>query len=111
MRKEKSNKSERSNCPVACTLDVIGDRWTLLIVRDLLKGKKRYGEFIESAEKIPTNILADRLKMLERSGIVEKNLYSEHPPRGEYILTTKGKELGQIVKNMRDWGNRYFSKK
>src|SRR5438105_4349626 len=55
----------RSPCPVACTLDIIGDRWTLLLIRDLLAGKKRYGEFLASPERIPTNILAERLKRLE----------------------------------------------
>lgn len=104
MKKEKADKSERSNCPVACALDIVGDRWTLLIVRDLLKGKRRFNEFAESAEKIPTNILTDRLKTLESRGLVEKILYSERPPRAEYHLTEAGKGLGKIVKAIRDWG-------
>ncbi len=62
--------AHRSLCPVACALDVVGDRWTLLVIRDLFAGKSRYGDFLASAEKIPTNILADRLKRLEREGII-----------------------------------------
>lgn len=111
VKKEKTDKSARSNCPVAGTLDIIGDRWTLLVVRDLLKGKKRFGEFIESAEKIPTNILTDRLKMLENSGLIEKVWYSERPPRAEYLLSAEGRELGKIVKEIRDWGNRHLHQK
>ena len=99
-------KTLRSDCPVAGALDILGDRWTLLLVRDLLKGKKRYGEFLESGEKIPTNILASRLKTLETNGIIEKVLYSERPPRAEYHLTEKGQELGTIVKAMFAWGSR-----
>ena len=62
--------ARRSRCPVACTLDVLGDRWSLLVVRDLVRGKRRYAEFLESPEGIPTNILADRLKRLASSGII-----------------------------------------
>lgn len=102
----KNEKILRSDCPVAAALDILGDRWTLLVVRDLLKGKKRYGEFLESGEKIPTNILASRLKTLEAEGIVEKVLYSEHPPRSEYNLTDSGQELGNIVKAMLHWGRK-----
>ncbi len=99
-------KTLRSHCPVAGALDILGDRWTLLVVRDLLKGKRRYGEFLESGEKIPTNILANRLKTLETNGIIEKILYSERPPRAEYHLTERGQELGNIVKAMFAWGSK-----
>lgn len=106
-KKRAGGRSRRSHCPVACTLEVVGDRWTLLLVRDLLKGKKRYSEFLESEEKIPTNILADRLKILEENGIVEKVLYSDHPPRAEYLITEIGKELGEIIKAMYKWGHKH----
>lgn len=108
---EKSGKNFeklRSECPVACTLDIIGDRWTLLIIRDLILGKKRFGEFLESSEKIPTNILADRLKKLEDKGLIEKSLYNEHPPRAEYLLTESGQELTKIIRAMFHWGNKYI---
>jgi DNA-binding HxlR family transcriptional regulator len=96
--------SRRSFCPVACALDVVGDRWTLLVVRDLLGGKRRYGEFLASAEKIPTNILADRLKRLEREGLIDRVPYSTRPPRVEYHLTPEGRELGRAVDVLATWG-------
>ena len=71
---------------MACTLDVLGDRWSLLVVRDLLRGKKRYAEFLESPEGIPTNILAERLKRLTARRVIRSRRYSQHPPR-EYELT------------------------
>jgi|SRR5579871_874365 len=97
-------RPRRSDCPIACTLDVVGDRWTLLVVRDLLRGKARYGDFLSSPEAIPTNILADRLKRLEEAGLVETRPYSEHPPRFEYHLTPQGHELASIVRAIARWG-------
>jgi len=108
--KTKIEIKSRSDCPVVKTLDVIGDRWTLLIVRDLLKGKKRYNEFLESAEKIPTNILANRLKTMADIGIIERKIYSEHPPRYEYALTENGEKLGEIVKLLYHWGTENIAK-
>src|SRR4051794_8237675 len=101
-------EARRSPCPVACTLDIVGDRWTLLLIRDLLGGKKRYGEFLASAEKIPTNILADRLKRLEREGIVQRVRYSAPPPRDEYVLTAEGQALAQAVDALAVWGLQHF---
>ena len=101
-------RQRRSNCPVACTLDLVGDRWTLLIVRDLLAGKTRYGEFITSPEKIPTNLLAERLKRLEQEGLVERTLYSQRPPRAEYHLTDEGRRLGGVLDAMATWGMDHF---
>jgi DNA-binding HxlR family transcriptional regulator len=91
-------------CPVACALDVVGDRWTLLVIRDLLGGKRRYGDFAASAEKIPTNILADRLKRLEREGLIARVPYSTRPLRVEYHLTPQGRELGRAVDALATWG-------
>src|SRR5438067_10330838 len=96
--------AQRSWCPVSCSLDVLGDRWTLLVIRDLLRGKTRYGDFLASSEGIPTNILAERLKRLQEAGVVESSLYSEHPPRYEYRLTAKGRELQPVVRSMVAWG-------
>jgi DNA-binding HxlR family transcriptional regulator len=97
-------RGRRSDCPVAGTLDLLGDRWTLLVVRDLLRGKARYGDFLASSEGIPTNILAERLKRLQEAGVVEVVPYSAHPPRYEYRLTPKGRELGPVVRSMVAWG-------
>jgi DNA-binding HxlR family transcriptional regulator len=98
----------RSGCPVACALDVVGDRWTLLVVRDLLRGKKRFGEFAASPERIPTNILTERLKRLERAGLVEATPYSAHPPRFEYTLTPAGRELKPALSAIAAWGHARF---
>ena len=94
----------RSRCPVSCTLDVLGDRWTLLVVRDLIRGKRRFVELVESPERIPTNILADRLKRLVSLGVIQSRRYSDHPPRVEYQLTAKGEDLRPVLRAMVDWG-------
>ena len=96
------------DCPVARTLDLIGERWTILILRDLLlAGPRRYQDFVESFRDISPNTLSDRLKSLEAGGIVERHFYSEHPPRAEYRLTAKGKELGPVLKALRTWGTKH----
>jgi DNA-binding HxlR family transcriptional regulator len=102
------DKPRRSNCPVACSLDVIGDRWTLLVIRDLQAGKRRYGELLTAGEKIPTNILADRLKRLEQEGLVERVRYSQRPPRDEYRLTEAGQQLGPVLDAVARWGLGHF---
>ena len=103
----RSSRPKRSACPVSRTLDVLGDRWSLLVVRDLMRGKRRFAEFLDSKEAIPTNTLAERLKRLVRAGIIESHRYSEHPPRVEYLLTRKGEELRPIIRAMVDWGVRH----
>jgi len=100
--------TRRSTCPVACALDVVGDRWTLLVIRDLLHGKKRFGEFLGSQEHIPTNLLTDRLKRLEHEGLITSIPYSEHPRRVEYQLTAAGRELGRAVQALATWGLSQF---
>src|SRR3954454_20030315 len=100
--------TRRSPCPVACALDVVGDRWTLLLIRDLLGGKKRYGDLLAASEKIPTNILADRLRRLEREGLIHRVPYSVHPPRDEYELTEQGRELGGVLEALVIWGTKHF---
>ena len=98
-----------AKCPVARTLDVIGQRWTLLILRDLLvHGGCRFQDFQNSLDGIAPTTLSERLKTLERHGIVERRFYTEHPPRAEYVLTPKGRELGPIVRAMRDWGEKHI---
>lgn len=96
----------RSPCPIAVTLDLVGDKWSLVIVRDMLMGKRRYGEFLASPEGIPTNILADRLKRLEACGLVSRELYQEHPRRYEYDLTLAGVSLLPVLQAICRWGNR-----
>ena len=101
-------KDRRSQCPVACSLDVIGDRWTLLVIRDLFAGKSRFGDFASSPEHIPTNILAERLKRLEAAGLIESSAYSEHPPRFEYHLTQRGRDLAPVLEAVATWGLEQF---
>lgn len=96
--------ARRSRCPVACTLDVLGDKWSLLVIRDVMRGKRRYAEFLDSPEGIPTNILAERLKRLTGSGVLRQRRYSEHPPRVEYLLTPKGEDLRPVMRAMVEWG-------
>jgi len=98
----------RSPCAVACTLDVVGDKWSLLVVRDLLRGSLTYGELQNSFEGIPTNILADRLKKLEQAGVISKTAYQEHPVRYTYELTEKGKGLGEVLLAIVKWGKRHI---
>ena len=102
-----ASRGRRSFCPVARTLDVLGDKWSLVIVRDLMRGKRRYAEFVESPERIPTNILADRLKRLTLRGVIRSRRYSNHPPRVEYELTPKGEDLRPIMRAMVEWGVRH----
>jgi DNA-binding HxlR family transcriptional regulator len=97
----------QKQCPVARTLDMIGERWTILILRDLfLHGARRYQDFQESLSGLAPNTLSARLKSLEGHDLIERKLYSEHPPRLEYHLTEKGRSLGPIVKALRDWGRK-----
>lgn len=94
-------------CPVAKTLELVGERWTLLIVRDLLRGTRRFQDFQKSLKGIAPNILSDRLKLMEAHGLLKRHLYSDHPPRAEYALTDKGKELGVVVGALAAWGARH----
>jgi DNA-binding HxlR family transcriptional regulator len=95
-------------CPVARTLDIVGERWTILVLRDLfVQGPRKFQDFESSLTGISPNTLSDRLKRLEDAGIVERRFYSEHPPRAEYALTSKGRELGPVLKALRDWGTKH----
>lgn len=98
----------RSGCPIATTLDVLGDKWSLVIVRDMLTGKKRFGEFLGSPEGIPTNILTNRLRKMEAIGLVSKSPYQDNPIRYEYALTESGESLIPILQAMCRWANKYF---
>ncbi len=107
-RSRKPAGSRRSPCPIACSLDLVGDRWTLLVIRDLFWGKRRYGEFLSSPEGIPTNILAERLARLEAAGLVSSKPYQANPPRQEYHLTAKGRDLDEVLGALVDWGKRHL---
>ncbi len=110
MSKEKAGKgarTRRSDCPVSNALDLFGDRWTLVVVRDLAFGKTRFKELAEAPEKIPTNILSDRLKQLEQAEVIERVAYQERPVRYEYRLTEKGRDLAPVLRAMARWGRKH----
>jgi DNA-binding HxlR family transcriptional regulator len=98
----------RSACAVANSLDVVGDKWSLLVVRDLLQGKRTYGELANSLERIPTNILADRLKRLEGAGIIASAPYQQRPIRYAYTLTPKGSALSDVLLAFVRWGKQHI---
>ena len=98
----------RSACAIANSLDIVGDKWSLLVVRDLLHGKHTYGELVSSPEGIPTNILAERLKRLEGAGIIVGTPYQERPTRYAYTLTPKGRALGDVLLAFVRWGKQHI---
>ena len=103
-RRRPAARPLRSDCPIACTLDLIGDRWTLLVVRDLFQGRSRFSEFLKSGEGIPTNILTRRLRDLQRAGLVRKTPYQDRPVRYAYRLTRMGLSLGPVLAAVAEWG-------
>lgn len=97
------------NCPVARTLDLIGERWTILLLRDLLlQGPRRFQDFQASLAGVAPNTLSARLKEMEDNGLIFRQFYSERPPRVEYVLTDLGKSLGPIVRAMQNWGIKHL---
>lgn len=100
-------KRYNQSCPVAKTLELIGDRWTLLVVRDLLPGARRFQDLQATLPGIAPNILSTRLKLMEEHGLIGRRFYSDHPPRAEYALTEKGRELGMVVGALAAWGGRH----
>ena len=98
------SKPYDQTCPIARTLDIIGDRWTLLIVRDLFMGKTRFNEFLASSPGLPSKLLSDRLKKLEQHDLVERVVYSQHPLRAEYRLTDQGRTLAPVIEEIVRWG-------
>lgn len=106
-RCNQAGEALRSPCPVACSLDILGDRWTLLVIRDLMLGRSRFKEFAASPEGIPTNILSERLQRLLRHGIAEQVPAAHGSQRMGYRLTPKGRALRPLVKALRDWALRW----
>lgn len=97
---------QQPECVVERTLEVIGGKWTTLILRDLLHGTKRFGELRRSLHTVSPKTLTDRLRFLETRGIVTRTVHPEVPPRVEYTLTERGSELGAIIDAMAEWGAR-----
>lgn len=99
---------KRSSCPITNVLDLLGDKWTLLVIRDLVLGKRRYQEFLASPEEMASNILAERLKRLQAGGLIRRRTYQRNPIRYEYVLTQKGKALEPILEAILVWGKRQY---
>jgi DNA-binding HxlR family transcriptional regulator len=105
----KRNKQEsRSGCPITSALELIGDRWTMVVLRDMFNGKKRYSEFLASPEAISTNVLADRLSMMEHGGLITAKPYQKKPMRLEYKLSEKGTGLLPVLQELCRWGNKHL---
>lgn len=94
-------------CPVARTLDIIGDRWTILVLRDIGYGITKYNDLLESLPGISPNLLSQRLQRLEEAGILQRSFYNNHPPRAEYVLTEKGLGLAPVLTSIAEWGYKY----
>lgn len=104
------NKSkELPACPVETTLTLIGDKWKVLILRDLMPGKKRFGELKKSIGSVSQKVLTSQLRDMESSGLVNRKVYAEVPPRVEYSLTELGQSLKPVLDALSDWGEDYKS--
>ncbi len=103
-------KKDLPACPVEITMGLIGDKWKVLIIRDLLTGTKRFGELKKSLNSITQKVLTNNLRQMEASGLVKRKVYAEVPPRVEYSLTETGWSLKPILDSMVDWGNEYREK-
>lgn len=105
-----ADTKKRSDCPISCALDVWGDKWSLLIVRDLIFFKERtYSDFLKSDEKIATNILAARLQMLEENDIISKSDHPESKAKVLYKLTPKGIDLLPLIIEINVWADKYLT--
>lgn len=104
MRRSPKSPARRSPCPVSATLDIIGDKWTMLIIRDLFAGKSRFRNLVESPERIATNILTARLERLSEAGLINSKASQDRVGSFEYFLTARGKSLLPVLVAMRDWG-------
>lgn len=106
---DKKNAKELPACPVETTLMLIGDKWKVLILRDLLSGTKRFGELKKSIGGVSQKVLTAQLRDMEESGLITRRVYAEVPPRVEYSLTGLGQSLKPILDSMRNWGEEYKS--
>lgn len=94
-------------CPVETTLMLIGDKWKVLILRDLMPGTKRFGELKKSIGNVSQKVLTAQLRAMEENGLVSRKVYAEVPPRVEYSLTELGRSLEPILDSLKNWGEEY----
>lgn len=104
-------KKELPNCPVETTLQLMGDKWKVMIIRDLLEGTRRFGELKKSVTGITQKVLTSNLRAMEENGILTRKVYAEVPPKVEYTLTETGYSLKPILDAMVKWGTEYKLKK
>ncbi len=103
-----SHEPARSKCPIATALDVVGDKWSLVILRDMLGGKSRFSDFLDSPEGIRKNILTERLKRMTALGLVCRRKYQERPDRYEYVLTQAGADTLPVLQELAKWSSKHF---
>lgn len=106
--RKRTGPARRSDCAVACTLDLVGDRWTLLVVRDLVSGKRYFDEFLRSPERIATNVLSARLSALQKYGFIEKVPDPSDRRRYAYRFTEEGLRLRELLGHIAGWGHKYL---
>lgn len=107
---EQTSKKELPSCPVETTLTLIGDKWKVLILRDLLSGTKRFGELKKSVGNVSQKVLTAQLRDMDKNGLVNRKVYPEVPPHVEYSLTELGQSLKPILDAMQSWGEAYKTK-
>lgn len=101
-------EAQKPVCPVKFTLDLICNKWTVLIIRELLNGTKRFGELKKAIGQVSQKVLTSQLRMMEKNELLERRVYAEVPPRVEYTLTEKGHSLRLVLDSMVQWGNRHM---
>lgn len=111
MEPAQSNHLNDTICPVARTAEIISGKWTLLIIRDLASGVKRFNQLERSLQGISPKTLSERLRSLEEEGIITRQMFAEVPPRVEYSLTEKGQDLVYVIESMRNYGKRWLCNK
>lgn len=104
-------RNELAECPVALTVSMIGSKWKLLIMRDLLEGSRRFGELHKSLAGISQKVLTENLRAMERDGLLTRTVFPEVPPRVEYALSDEGRSLSPVIEAMRDWGLAYTKRR
>ncbi len=108
LRTKKQVKNICNTCPLAKTANIIGDTFSLLIIRDLLTKPKRFGEIVISLKGVSSRTVTKKLEYLEETGLIHRHVFSEKPPRVEYSLTKNGEALHEIIESMRNYGEKYL---
>jgi DNA-binding HxlR family transcriptional regulator len=108
MRNEGGMKTAENNCPVEITLQLIGSKWKVLIIRELLTGTRRFGKLFKGINGISQKMLTQQLRQMEKDGLINRKVYAQVPPKVEYSLTEKGRSLETVLEAMNQWGEQYI---